>query len=74
MKNTTLAGVILAIIGVCLLIYQGFSYTKKEAVLEIGPAKVEAETRHSVPIPPIIGWVVLAGGGFLLVNGLRQRA
>jgi hypothetical protein len=74
MKNTTLPGVILLILGVCILIYQGFSYSKKETVLEIGPAKVEAETRRSVPIPPIIGWVVVAGGAALLFNGLRQRA
>jgi len=74
MKNTLLAGVILTILGVCLLVYQGFSYTKKEKVLEIGPAKVEAETRRSVPIPPVVGWVVVAGGVVLLANGVRQRA
>lgn len=74
MKNTTLAGVIVTILGVCLLIYQGFSFTQKETVLEVGPAKVEAQTRRTVPIPPIIGWVVVAGGIVLLANGFRQRA
>lgn len=72
MKNTTVFGVILLIAGVALLVYQSFTYTKREKILEIGPAKIEADTQHTVPIPPIIGWVVLAGGVALTVNGLRQ--
>ncbi len=74
MKNTTLPGVVLLILGAVFLIYHGFYYTKTEKVLEIGPAKIEAQTRHDIPVPPILGWIVVAGGAALLVNGLRQRA
>ncbi len=72
MKNLTLPGAILLIIGVVLLVYQGFSFTQREKVLDVGPIHATAETQKTVPIPPIVGWVVSAAGAVLLVKGLNS--
>jgi len=74
MKPMTLTGVILLIIGVVLLVYQGFSFTQKEAVVNVGPVHISADKEKTVPIPPIIGWVVTGTGAVLLVMGLRKTA
>jgi hypothetical protein len=72
MKPMPLAGAVLLIIGVILLVYQGFSFTQKENVANVGPVHISAEKEKTVPIPPIIGWVVTGTGVVLLVAGLRS--
>ena len=72
MKNLTITGVILVIVGVVLLIYQGFTITREKTVLDVGPIQATTTTHERVPIPPIIGWVVTGGGLVLLVTGLTR--
>jgi hypothetical protein len=72
MKTPTIAGLALILIGVVLLVYQGFRYRTQEEVLKIGPIRATAEETHRVPIPPIIGWIVTGAGIVLLVVGLRR--
>ena len=40
MKNTTLVGAFLLIIGIVLLVFQGFSFTRKEKVVDIGSVQI----------------------------------
>jgi len=72
MRPLTISGVILIILGVVLLVYQGFSYTKEKKIIDVGPIQASATTREHVPIPPIIGWVVTAGGIVVLATGLAR--
>ena len=72
MKSTALIGVILIVLGIAALAYQGITYTKKEAVVNIGPIHAEAERQHTIPIPPIIGVAAVVGGIVLLVAGARK--
>ena len=72
MKNLTIAGVILIILGVVLLVYQGFSYNREKTVIDVGPVHATATTKERFPIPPIVGWIVTAGGVALLVTGLTR--
>ena len=37
MKPVTILGIVLIIIGIVALAYQGITYTKKEKVLDLGP-------------------------------------
>jgi hypothetical protein len=74
MKPMSITGVILLIVGVILLVYQGFSFTQRENVVDVGPVHVKADKEKTIPIPPIIGWVVTAGGAVLLVAGLKKAA
>jgi uncharacterized membrane protein len=74
MKRITLIGIALLILGVLALAYQGINYTRHEKVLDIGPIHATAETHERIPLPPIVGGLVLAGGIVLLIAGARQKA
>ena len=72
MKPSGIVGLILIVIGIIALAYGGFTYTKREKVLDIGPIQATAEKQHTVPLPPILGGICLVGGILLLVVGSRQ--
>lgn len=67
-----IAGVLLIVIGLFALAYGGFSYTKREKVLDLGPLQASTETRKTVPLPPILGGVAVAAGVALLIAGSRR--
>jgi uncharacterized membrane protein len=73
MKPVAIIGVVLIVLGILMLAYQGFTYTTKEKVLDVGPLKVEAEREKTVPFPPIVGGLLVASGLVLVVVGARQR-
>ncbi len=64
--------IILIAIGVVSLAYQGITYTTREKVLEVGPIKARADKEKTIPLPPILGGLALAGGVVLLVVGARR--
>ncbi|HET8532243.1 MAG TPA: DUF3185 domain-containing protein [Methylomirabilota bacterium] len=64
--------IVLIAIGVVSLAYQGITYTTREKVLEVGPIKATAEKEKTIPLPPILGGLALAGGVVLLVAGVRR--
>ena len=73
MKPLTLAGVVLIVLGLAALAYQGFTYKTRETILDIGPIHATAEREKTVPLPPVIGIVAVLAGAGLLVAGSRKR-
>ena len=71
MKPAAIAGIVLIVLGLAALAYQGFSYTSRETVIDIGPIKATADTRKTVPIPPIAGVVAVVAGIALVFAGKR---
>ena len=74
MNRTAIVGVVLIVLGVAALAYQGVTYTKRDTVVDIGPLHATADHQKTVPIPPIIGGVAVVGGLLLLVAGMRRPA
>jgi uncharacterized membrane protein len=72
MKPAGIIGIILIVIGIIALAYGGFSYTKRDKVLDIGPIQATAEHKETVPFPPILGGLCLVGGIVLVVVGARK--
>ncbi len=68
----TLIGIALIILGVVALAYQGITYTTREKILELGPIEATAEKQKTIPLPPILGGLVLAGGVVLVVVAARK--
>ena len=60
---------ILIILGVVALAYQGITYTTKEEVLDLGGVEVQKEERHTIPLPPVLGGLALAAGIILVIAG-----
>jgi hypothetical protein len=69
-----LVGIVLIVLGIVALVYGGISYTRREKVLDIGPIEATAEKRETIPLPPVLGGLALAGGVVLLIYGSKPRA
>jgi uncharacterized membrane protein len=72
MKPVTIIGVILIVLGVVALAYQGITYTTNEKVVDLGPLKVEAKRERTIPLPPVLGGLALVGGIVLVIAGARR--
>lgn len=73
MKTATIIGVILVVLGIVALVYQGITYTSEETVLDVGPVDVQAEEQRTIPLPPILGALSLVGGVVLIATGSRNK-
>ena len=72
MKPAGIVGIILIAIGIIALAYGGFSYTKREKIIDAGPLQVSADREKTVPFPPILGGICLIGGIVLVLAGNRK--
>jgi uncharacterized membrane protein HdeD (DUF308 family) len=72
MKPATVIGVILIVIGIVALAYQGITYTTREKVVDLGPLKVEANRERTIPLPPVVGVIALVGGIVLVAVSGRK--
>jgi len=55
-------GIALIIIGAVMIIWTGFTYTKKEKIVDAGPIQISAEKEKTVNWPPYLGGILLIGG------------
>ena len=62
------------VLGLAALAYQGVTYTSRETVIDLGPIHATAERQRTLPLPPILGVVAVAGGVALAVAGAWKRA
>lgn len=65
-------GLILIVIGAILLIWTGFTYTKKEKIIDAGPIQVSADRQKTVNWPPYAGAIVLVAGVVILVTSKNK--
>ena len=74
MKPIFWVGIFLIVLGGVALAYQGFDYTHREKVLDVGPIHATAEEQKHVAIPPVLGGLVLVGGIVLVIVGARKKS
>ena len=67
-----IAGMLLIVVGLVGLVLGGISWTREEKILDIGPIEATTRERKTIPMPPIIGGLLLAGGVVLLVVKPRK--
>ena len=67
-----LAGIILIIIGVVALIYQGFTYSAPHTDAQIGSLVIKHDETHSVWVPPVVGAVFIVGGIAAVALGAKK--
>lgn len=70
---TTTLGILLIVLGIVTFVYQGFSYTKRENIAQIGDLKITADTQKTVYLPPVLGGLSLAAGTILVLVGRRRN-
>jgi uncharacterized membrane protein len=72
MKPAGIVGIILIVVGIIALAYGGFTYTKREKVIDAGPLQVSADKEKTIPFPPALGGICLVGGIVLVAIGSRK--
>jgi uncharacterized membrane protein YidH (DUF202 family) len=70
MSGRTILGIVLLVVGIIALGYQGISYTTQKKVVDLGPIQATKEEHHN--IPPIVGAIALIGGLVVLFTGRRD--
>ena len=73
MKPLVLASIILVVLGIVALTFQGITYTTKEKAVDFGPLHITAERTHTVPLAPFLGVLALAGGAALFFVARRSH-
>lgn len=66
-------GIVLIVLGLVALVYQGINYTVNRKVIDIGPIEISKEEKRTIAIPPILGGSLIVVGGVLLVVGIKKR-
>jgi len=69
-----MAGIVLIVLGVLALVYQGFTYTETKQDAQIGTLKIQHNETETVPLPPIVGGVFIAAGVGALFIGNRRNS
>jgi len=69
MKAVIVTGIALVVAGLLVFAYQGFTYTTRETVAEVGPLKILVDQEHSLPSPKTVGGLTLGAGVVLLIVG-----
>ena len=70
--NRTL-GLILIVVGIAMLIWTGFTYTKKEKLVDAGPIQISADKEKSVNWPPYAGGIILIAGAFVFIASGKRK-
>jgi uncharacterized membrane protein YidH (DUF202 family) len=65
-------GIALVVLGVIALVYGGVNYNQNRTVLQMGSMSVTATEHKSIPVPAVVGVIVLLGGVALLVADNRR--
>jgi len=71
-KQITLVGIALIVLGIVAFAYQGITYTSREKIIDIGPIQATADTQKTIPLSPLLGGLVLAGGIVLVIVGAKK--
>jgi hypothetical protein len=72
MRPKIIIAIILIVLGIAALAYQGITYVTREKVVDIGPVQVTSEKTKTIPLLPIVGGIALVGGIVLLVVGRKD--
>lgn len=65
-------GLILIVLGIIMLAWTGFSYTKKEKIVDAGPIEISADREKSVNWPPYVGGIILVAGIIVMVTAKKK--
>jgi len=69
MRFLVVLGLVLMVLGIFTLAYQGFTFFSQDQVAQFGGVRVTAEREHTVLVPPIVGITSLIVGGMLVFLG-----
>jgi len=69
-----IAGIVLIVLGALALAYQGFSYNETKQDAQIGSLTIQHDEKETVPLPPIVGGILIVAGVVALFVGGRRAS
>ena len=72
MSSSKLVAVLLMVAGVLMLAYGGFSYTRENTAVKVGPIELSVKEKETVNFPAWAGVGAIVVGGLLLVFGGKR--
>jgi uncharacterized membrane protein YidH (DUF202 family) len=66
-------GIVLIVVGLLVLVYGGFSYTKETHSAKLGPIELQVKEKQRVNVPLWAGVGGVVAGAALLLAGGRRR-
>ena len=65
-------GIILIVVGIVMLIFRGFSFTKEEKLVDVGPIEINKKDKKSVGWPIYAGGIAVAAGAIILLADRKK--
>jgi len=66
-------GVILILAGIAALAYGSLTFTTHRKAVAMGPIQLDRKTRHTLPLPPMLGVGGILLGTLLIGTSSRER-
>jgi hypothetical protein len=73
MRTIPVLSVVLILIGAAVLGFDHYNYTTTESFLHIGSLNATTEVSHTIQLPPMIGWLLIACGACVLAFAALSR-
>ncbi len=74
MRPLLVIGVVLIVLGILALAYQGITYTTRDKVIDAGPLQASVQKEKTIPLPPVIGGAAIVAGVVIRVVASRRRS
>jgi len=72
MNGLRVVAIALVVAGALALAYGGFSYTRENTALKLGPVELKVQERQTVNVPVWAGIAAIVAGGLLWVGVGRK--
>lgn len=72
MKSAKVLGLVLIVLGILSFAYEGITFTTQKKIVDVGPIHASRDEKHTVPISPILGGLLLVGGVILVLSDSRS--
>jgi len=73
MKNLTIIGVILIVLGLAGFVIPRITYTEETTAVDLGPVEITAEQERSITIPDVAAGAAVAVGALLVIMGANRK-
>jgi hypothetical protein len=72
MKTITIVGIVLVIVGVIAIFFQGIPVSAEKDTVKLGPIEATVREEKRLPVPLGLSIAAIAGGLVLVVLGNRK--
>jgi len=65
-------GILLIVLGVLALTYQGFTFWTTERAADVGPFPIDIQRPHTIIFHPVLGVAALIAGAMMVMTAPRR--